>query len=80
VHTQVDFIRERKGCSWSSTAEPGNRWLCAEVKAEAFYGHFNSGLRKGLGGLFPLVVDMCTQALFYEVVCLPLMGGSGKQP
>jgi hypothetical protein len=31
------FIRERKDCNCSSTAEPGNRWLGAEVKAEAFY-------------------------------------------
>jgi hypothetical protein len=38
------LIRKRKGCSWSSAAEPRNQWLHDEVKAGAFYGHFNSGL------------------------------------
>jgi hypothetical protein len=38
------FIRKRKGCSWNSAVEPGNRWFPAKAKAGAFYGHFNSRL------------------------------------
>jgi hypothetical protein len=38
------FIRKKKGYSYSSAAEPRNQRLPAEVKAGAFYGHFNSGL------------------------------------
>jgi hypothetical protein len=34
------YQRERKGCSWSSTEEPRNRWLPAQVKTGAFYGCF----------------------------------------
>jgi hypothetical protein len=35
VH-KVGFIRERKSCSYSSVAEPGNWWLPAQMKAGAF--------------------------------------------
>jgi hypothetical protein len=38
-------MRERKGYSYSSAAEPGNQWLPAQVKAGALYEHFNSELR-----------------------------------
>jgi hypothetical protein len=41
------------------------------MKAGAFYGCFNSGL----GGFFPLAMDLCAWALFDELVCLPFMGG-----
>jgi hypothetical protein len=60
--------------------EPGNQWLPAQVKTGAFYGRFNSGLGYGLSGFFPLAVDLSAQALFDELICLPLMGEKGRQP
>jgi hypothetical protein len=33
---KVGFIRERKGHSQGTAAEPGGRWLTAQVKAGAF--------------------------------------------
>jgi hypothetical protein len=56
--------------------ELGNRWLPAQVKAGAFYGHFNSGL--GLGGFFPLAVDLHMWALLMSW-CLPLMEGNNLE-
>jgi hypothetical protein len=42
----VGFIRERKGCSYSSAAEPRNWWLPAEVKAGVFMDILILGLGK----------------------------------
>jgi hypothetical protein len=56
----------------------GARKLVARCSGEGwdFYACFNSGLGKGFGGLFSLVMDLWT--LLDELVCLPLMG-EGKQ-
>jgi hypothetical protein len=59
--------------------EPRNQWLPAQVKAGAFYGHFNSGLVLGLDGFFPLAMDLHTWALYDELVCLPLIGGNNLE-
>jgi hypothetical protein len=50
--------------------EPRNQWLSAQVKAEAFYGHFNSGL--GIG--FFLLAMYLHVAFLDELVCLRLIG------
>jgi hypothetical protein len=77
VYTQVDLL-EKKRLELQQCSRAQKPVAPCSGEGWAFYGGFNSRLGYGLGGFFPLAMDLRMWTLFDELACLLLIGG--EQP